>query len=64
MSTTSATGAAAASASPAAQPPFGPERWQQFWDHWKAEPQQVEGIELLRQAVIAADPAILQVALR
>ena len=44
---------------PAAQVPFTVERWQQFWDAWKAEPQQFEGIELLRQAVISADPAIL-----
>jgi len=41
-----------------AQPPFGPERWRQFWNHWKAQPQRLEGIERLRQAVIATDPAI------
>jgi hypothetical protein len=45
--------------SPAAQAPFSPERWQQFWNAWKAQPQQLEGIELLRRAVIAADPAVL-----
>ena len=59
MSTTSATGAAAASTTPAAQPPFTAERWRQFWDHWKAQPQQLEGIQQLHQAVMAADPAIL-----
>ena len=46
-------------ATPAAQAPFTAERWQQFWKAWKAQPQQLEGIELLRQAVISADPAIL-----
>jgi hypothetical protein len=45
--------------SSAAQAPFTAERWQQFWNAWKAQPQQLEGIELLRQAVIAADPAVL-----
>lgn len=45
--------------SPAAQAPFTAERWQQFWNAWKAQPQQLEGIEQLRLAVIAADPAIL-----
>ena len=44
---------------PAAQAPFSAERWQQFWNAWKKEPQQLEGVELLRQAVISADPAIL-----
>ena len=52
MSTSSA-------ATPAAQAPFTAERWQQFWNAWKKEPQQLEGVELLRQAVISADPAIL-----
>ena len=51
--------ATAASAHPAAQAPFSAERWRQFWDHWQAEPQQCEGIEQLRQAVMAADAAIL-----
>jgi hypothetical protein len=46
-------------ASPAAQAQFSPERWQQFWNAWKAQPQQLEGIEQLRQAVLAADPAVL-----
>ena len=45
--------------SPAAQAPLTVDRWQQFWNAWKAEPQQLEGIEQLRLAVIAADPAIL-----
>ena len=44
---------------PAAQAPFSAERWQQFWNAWKAQPQQLEGIEQLRLAVISADPAIL-----
>ena len=44
---------------PAAQAPFTAERWQQFWNAWKAEPQQLNGIEQLCLAVIAADPAIL-----
>ena len=46
-------------ATPAAQAPFTAERWQQFWAAWKEEPQQLEGIEQLRLAVIAVDPAIL-----
>ena len=46
-------------ASPAAQASFSAERWRQFWDHWKGQPQQLSGIEQLRQAVMAADPAIL-----
>ena len=45
--------------SPAAQAPFTAERWRQFWNAWKAEPQQLEAIEQLRLAVISADPAIL-----
>ncbi len=45
--------------SSAAQAPFTAERWQQFWNAWKAQPQQLEGIELLRQVVIAADPEVL-----
>ena len=51
--------AAMTTTSPAAQAPFSGERWQQFWNAWKAEPQQLEGIEQLRLAVISADPAIL-----
>ena len=50
---------APAAVAPAAQAPFSAERWRQFWDHWKAQPQQLDGIEQLRQAVIAADPTIL-----
>ena len=49
----------AAQASAAAQAPFNAERWRQFWDHWQAQPQQCDGIDQLRQAVIKADPAIL-----
>ena len=45
--------------SPAAQAPFTAERWQQFWNVWKTEPQQLEGIEQLRLAVLAVDPALL-----
>jgi hypothetical protein len=49
----------AASATSAAQAPFSAERWRQFWDHWQAQPQQCDGIEQLRQAVMAADPQVL-----
>jgi hypothetical protein len=49
----------AGSATPAAQAPFSAERWRQFWDNWKGQTQQLDGIEQLRQAVMAADPAIL-----
>ena len=45
--------------SQAAQAPFSAERWRQFLDHWKGQPQQLSGIEELRLAVMAADPAIL-----
>ena len=38
---------------------FTAERWRQFWDFWKAQPQQLDGIEQLRLAIIAADPEIL-----
>jgi hypothetical protein len=54
-----ATAASASPPSPAAQAPFSAERWRQFWNHWQAQPQQLDGIEQLRQAVIAADPAVL-----
>ncbi|QPN69923.1 C39 family peptidase [Synechococcus sp. CBW1108] len=56
MSTTPAVGT---DSSPAAQAPFTAERWRQFWDNWKAQPQQLEGIEQLRLAVISADPEVL-----
>jgi len=38
---------------------FTPERWRQFWEAFKSEPQQVAGIEELRQAIAQADPALL-----
>ena len=59
MTATPSPQATAAQASAAAQAPFNAERWRQFWDHWQAQPQQCDGIEQLRQAVIKADPAIL-----
>ena len=34
-------------------------RWQQFWDSYKGEPQQKAGIEELRQAILQADPTLL-----
>jgi hypothetical protein len=43
----------------ASQAPFSAERWRQFWDHWKDQPQQRNGIEQLRQAIMAADPQVL-----
>jgi hypothetical protein len=51
--------ATARSSTTAAQCQFRAERWRQFWDHWKAQPQQLAGIEQLREAVMAADPQIL-----
>lgn len=36
-----------------------PERWRQFWEHFKGEPQQLAGIEELRQAICQADPGLL-----
>ena len=50
--------AAMTTTTPAAQAPFSGERWQQFGNAWKAEPQQLEGIEQLRLAVISADPTM------
>jgi predicted chitinase len=38
---------------------FTPERWQQFWRRFKGEPQQLAGIEELRQAIAQSDPALL-----
>ena len=35
------------------------ERWQAFWKSFKGEPQQVAGIEELRQAINQADPTLL-----
>ena len=39
--------------------PFTPERFAQFWSAFKAEPQQLAGIEELRQAIAQSDPALL-----
>jgi len=38
---------------------FTPERWRQVLDAWKGEPQQVAGMEELRQAICQADPGLL-----
>ena len=38
---------------------FSAERWQQFWAAYKGEPQQVAGIEELRQHIAQSDPALL-----
>jgi putative chitinase len=38
---------------------FTAERWAQFWSAFKAEPQQLAGIEELRQAIASSDPALL-----
>lgn len=38
---------------------FTPERWREVLNAWKAEPQQVAGMEELRQAICQADPALL-----
>ena len=38
---------------------FTPERWQQVWHAFKGEPQQLAGIEELRQAICQADPGLL-----
>ncbi len=35
------------------------ERWAQFWASYKAEPQQLAGIEELRQNILQADPGLL-----
>jgi hypothetical protein len=34
-------------------------RWRQFWDSFKAEPQQLAGIEELRQNILQSDPGLL-----
>jgi putative chitinase len=36
-----------------------PERWAQFWAAFKGEPQQRNGIELLRQHIAQGDPGLL-----
>jgi hypothetical protein len=38
---------------------FSPDRWRQVLDAWKGEPQQVAGMEELRQAICQADPGLL-----
>jgi hypothetical protein len=38
---------------------FTPARWEQFWEAFKGEPQQLAGIEELRQAIVKADPCLL-----
>ena len=38
---------------------FTADRWAQFWSSFKAEPQQLAGIEELRLAIIQADPTLL-----
>ena len=38
---------------------FSPRRWVEFWDAFKAEPQQLAGIEELRQNILQADPGLL-----
>ena len=38
---------------------FTPERWQEVWHAFKGEPQQLAGIEELRQAICQADPGLL-----
>jgi hypothetical protein len=38
---------------------FTPERWAQFWEAFKGEPQQRAGIEELRQAIAGSDPALI-----
>ena len=36
-----------------------PERWAAFWRAFKAEPQQLAGIEELRQHIAQSDPGLL-----
>jgi hypothetical protein len=38
---------------------FTPDRWRQVLDAWKGEPQQVAGMEELRQAICQADASLL-----
>jgi putative chitinase len=38
---------------------FTPERWRQFWEAFRGEPQQLAGIEELRQAIASSDPALV-----
>ena len=38
---------------------MSPERFAQFWASFKGEPQQLAGIEELRQAILQADPTLL-----
>jgi hypothetical protein len=38
---------------------FTPERFRQFFENYKGEPQQVAGVEELRQAIAGSDPALV-----
>jgi hypothetical protein len=38
---------------------FTADRWRQFWENFKGEPQQVAGVEELRQAIAAVSPDLL-----
>jgi hypothetical protein len=38
---------------------FSEEDWGNFWVYFRGEPQQLDGIELLRKAIADADPALL-----
>jgi hypothetical protein len=38
---------------------FTPERWQQVWHAFKGEPQQLAGIEELRQAIVECNPVLM-----
>jgi hypothetical protein len=41
---------------------FSAEHWRQFWDYWKAQPQQLDGIEQLRLAINAAPDILTETA--
>jgi hypothetical protein len=38
---------------------FSAERWAEFWKFFRAEPQQLKAIEILRQHILESDPALL-----
>ena len=38
---------------------FSEEDWGNFWVYFRGEPQQLDGIELLRKAIADVDPALL-----
>lgn len=38
---------------------FSPSRWSEFWSNFRGEPQQLAGIEELRQHIAQSDPALL-----